>query len=131
MTPERLAEIKAAAEWATPGEWWPVPYDGEGYQVDTKVGCVADCGESFRPEMDARFIALARTAIPELVAEVARLQKSYGFLRSTLAMEERVCDDKKARLARAVGALRKIKGAGKGFSRETAAEALRELGEEV
>lgn len=76
MTPERLSELQALADAATPGRWL--------WQSTGLLG--ADIGTSGSPEKwlahvanedahdNARFITAARTAVPELVAEVERLQ---------------------------------------------------------
>ena len=88
MTPERLAEIKARCETATPGPWvhevtsdvqrvgpcagFEDPYDGGGPRVVTTV-IQAWRKEPGRLE-DLRFIAHARTDVPDLVAEVERLR---------------------------------------------------------
>ena len=71
MTAERLAEIEARANAATPGPWWP---EHRGVMAEG-VEIVDDCavaGWDAYPENQA-FIAAARTDVPALVAEVRRL----------------------------------------------------------
>ena len=95
MTPERLAEIRARAEAATPGPW-----EAEDYSTDPgDEGSCITAGEPgtmrqravayaidypwTTPEScaaDATFIAHARTDVPELAAEVERLRV---FIRGT------------------------------------------------
>jgi hypothetical protein len=68
MTTERLAELSAIAAGATPGPWISlfravrIPQAGEPF--DMFVG----------DEDDADFIVAAREAVPELIAEIERLQ---------------------------------------------------------
>ena len=74
MTPERLAEIRARAEAATEGPWRidgrRVVYERDGWaEMVTPILHVS---------ADATFIAAARTDVPELVAEVERLQARVG-----------------------------------------------------
>ena len=78
MTPERLAEIRARAEAATVGPWWTTRnlrpatiFSGEGSDDNNVVAGDAE-------PADATFIAAARTDVPELVAEVERLQARVG-----------------------------------------------------
>lgn len=83
MTPERMAELRRLAEAATPGPW---RVSMSGYSVksqDADVPIVAavhrgahataDDIERWLPNAD--LIATARTAIPELLAEVDRLKR--------------------------------------------------------
>ena len=60
MTPERIAELRALANAATPGPWEPrwLQYP--------------DCTIALGSE-DAAFIAAARTALPEALLEIERL----------------------------------------------------------
>jgi hypothetical protein len=71
ITAERLAEIEARANAATPGPWWP---EHRGVMAEG-VEIVDDCavaGWDVYPENQA-FIAAARIDVPDLVAEVRRL----------------------------------------------------------
>jgi hypothetical protein len=89
MSDERLAELDALAAAATPGPWEAVK--GETHEdffqvIDTPTGCeIIDtenygCASDPSPDYvffspgNARFIAAARLAVPELVAEVRRLR---------------------------------------------------------
>ena len=89
MTPERLAEIEARVEDATEGPWhaWD---RGIGYELH--LGAAAKCGQircedvngEFRETFkraDAAFIAAARTDVPDLLAEVRRLQAAVERVR--------------------------------------------------
>lgn len=84
MTPERLAEIRAAAEAATEGPWvwiddkmwsrkasdWEETFDPPIIQTDSGI---------YGPvENDRAFISLSRTAIPELLAEIERLSAALA-----------------------------------------------------
>lgn len=75
MTPERLAEIKARCETATPGEWEPRGCDLV-VVVDQKSRMETTVAEAVRgyETGDAEFIANSRQDIPDLVAEVERAQ---------------------------------------------------------
>ncbi len=78
MTDERLAELERLAYKATPGPWWP-RWGGEpGYIYSSGLDrVIAELPEE-RSDMwtheNSEFIAAARTAIPELIAEVRRLK---------------------------------------------------------
>ena len=63
MTPERLAEIEAYCNAATPGPW---EYDDDDLQSPTR--CVVDAFRSVTAADDWEFIARARTDLPILVA---------------------------------------------------------------
>lgn len=81
ITDERLKEIKARAEAATPGPWnsWAV-VDGIPHNhvaSPTEEIAELDNGEYIEnPNMDAdaKFIAHARQDVPDLIAEVERLE---------------------------------------------------------
>jgi regulator of replication initiation timing len=71
----KLAEWRAACEKATAGEWdWDEDAQGHAYDVgaleDFLVAC--ECTKD-----DATFIALARSALPELLDEVEALRAVY------------------------------------------------------
>ena len=82
LTPARLSEIEAAADAATEGPWYALPK----YSLLGKRSTVAEAGpvrvtaddahELQTAGEDAAFIALARTAVPELVAECRRLREA-------------------------------------------------------
>lgn len=87
MTAERIAELRALAEKATPGPWhWRSTYDdGEwphllgakfenGVQVRVlEASDVDGCVDLLVDGYDSAFIAAARTALPEALDEVERL----------------------------------------------------------
>ena len=108
INPTRLAEIEARAEKATPGPWYTVAKPWLPSNMDTWViagsydphlgVCVAqppeimeddleDLAEKVHSQSDVNmdFIAASRTDIPELCAEVRRLQKVVDALKEELA----------------------------------------------
>lgn len=97
MTPERLAEIEALVAAATPGPWsdcgdGDILGDNDEIIVGTTI-FLRNPSESDREYRlkDAGFIAAARTAVPELLAEVRRLE-------AELAEQERVLLQERAGL---------------------------------
>ena len=88
MTPERIAELEAVCEAATPGPWEFDPEEqGGGYYGLLKADGgplrvhvmfhsldFFGKGEILNAENDAAFIATARTALTEALAEIRRLQ---------------------------------------------------------
>ena len=103
MSNERLAEIEARANAATPGPWefgteptfveHGMRYGGEtvirgqeGNVVDSQGGQGAggDWSDLDVSEEDGRFIAAARTDIPGLVAEVRRLRRHINAAAEAL-----------------------------------------------
>ena len=89
MTPERLNELEAACEAATPdwqrdgmiiwvvvaetGKTWVAQGDeGDGYYEPTMEAAQEQIGE-FGTEEDARFAVVSRAALPECLAEIRRL----------------------------------------------------------
>lgn len=78
MTPERLAEIRACCEKATPGPWYPQnDYYGYGilFNNGNRVGVDFD-------KQDREFIAMSREAVPELIREIEWLQAEVEQLAS-------------------------------------------------
>lgn len=78
MSPERLKELRALAEAATPGPWHI-----DGPNADDVVAEVSSLtvvprtnGMLCAPRYDAAFIAASRSAVPELLDEVERLRES-------------------------------------------------------
>ena len=107
MTPERIAEIRQREQQATKGPWY-VEHDADcreygpiiefpwGLVGPTNVGA-ATMGEDYKQryghkvseiseltENDAQFLAHARQDIPDLLAEVRRLQAERDRLREAL-----------------------------------------------
>jgi hypothetical protein len=70
MTTERLQEIENAANEATAGPWGVDKYGDVCLAYDDEHDIFELCGTID----DAEFIALARTAVPELLEEVKRLR---------------------------------------------------------
>lgn len=101
MTAERIVEIKAREGKATPGPWG-VFQECRGKKrvgIATKrsiedVGAeeldvIVDCdGSGIRWEADAAFIAAARQDIPDLLAEVERLQRVTRYLAKKLVHDD-------------------------------------------
>lgn len=95
ITQEQLAEWRALADAATPGEcgWYVIHWNAQtGYAVaaDTKDGnrviiAIADFGGK-AVLRNMKFSAAARTAVPALLAEVQRLQAE---INEWMALEAR------------------------------------------
>lgn len=70
----KLSEIREACEKASPGPWEAseTPPEEFGGSIGAWDVCVGDCllGDLFGHGADARFIALARTALPALLEAV-------------------------------------------------------------
>ncbi|MGH3585039.1 MAG: hypothetical protein ACRDQ0_01845 [Pseudonocardia sp.] len=83
LTPEREQEIIAREQAATPGPW-----ESDGAEIygtlggilmlDLWVGETLDVDNQDRSNADAAFIADARSAVPELLAEVADLRAALA-----------------------------------------------------
>lgn len=99
ITEDRLAELERLASEATAGPWEAIEGEWvkEHFQViDVPTGCdIIDthnsgCASDPRPDdvffspENSRFIAASRTAVPDLVAEVRRLQADNAALRRQL-----------------------------------------------
>lgn len=68
MTPERLAELKELCQKATPAPWETNIYAGNFFLSHPKAGVIPTT-------QDMDFIAAARTALPELIAELEALRE--------------------------------------------------------
>jgi hypothetical protein len=111
MPAERIAELRALADAATKGPWvwsdgilqqalvmhdiiiWPTSainggHDGDEPTPGEQLGAVGDHAEEHAADNMA-FIAAARTALPELLAEFERLQRELDGAR---AYRQRVFD---------------------------------------
>ena len=94
MTPERLAEIRARCEAASPGPWFAMFIAGAGgggadVSANDEQGTyhVAECSriveaDGTLPQTKANrdFVCEARRDIPDLLAEVDRLREVCGAL---------------------------------------------------
>jgi len=90
MTPSRLSELKELAEKATVGPWEPILNEGgEEYWLPHPFWTTTACGPCGEP--NARFIAAARTAVPELVAEVERLTAHVDELSEKITAPNCAC----------------------------------------
>lgn len=90
MPDDELAAVRAREAAATPGPWctddWEI-YQGVDYEAGAEwIGetCRA-VGRSQEDRANAAFIAAARTDIPVLLAEVARLRRALGEAADTVA----------------------------------------------
>lgn len=89
MTHERLAEIKARAEAATPGPWH---VNGPYASMDTPTilddngGILGRTTHYAWMRENAAFMAAARSDVPDLVAEVERLRAENERLRDALRL---------------------------------------------
>jgi hypothetical protein len=89
ITPEKLAELEALCENATPGPWL-IDYSGTAavYEDDAAGRTIFLAGSPHCPprsesetNCNLRFIAAARTALPEAIAEIRRLQSELQRLQ--------------------------------------------------
>ena len=93
LSPERLAQIRARVDAATPGPWctdeWEI-YQGAEYVAGAKW--VGDTCRTYGDggRADAQFTAHARTDVPDLLTEVARLTEVERRITDLLAEWETV-----------------------------------------
>ena len=87
LTDERLAEIEARCNAATPGPWTLMPEmcgpDGQGVYEESGLGIICEVGDPYprgdnHPQENMEFIAAARADVPDLLAEVRRLRALVG-----------------------------------------------------
>lgn len=93
FTPERLAELRALAEKATPGPW-TIPSGGNAFlpiPIRAKAGPISVQPATAHSLPDAAFIATAREALPHALDEIERLSEDLHYTRGTcdLAMKHR------------------------------------------
>lgn len=87
MTDTALQEILARAEAATLGPWQSCPRRTDGpHCVYADDNVIAEC-EGFAPEVDAPFIAAARTDVPALVQHVRNLQSELDAMNQNCAFQ--------------------------------------------
>lgn len=88
MTPEKLSEWKKLAEAATEGPWKYNEHarDDNVFSGNRRIADVygARIGGTEQNAANATFIAAARTAVPELIAEVERLQRKNEELQGII-----------------------------------------------
>lgn len=95
MTEERLAQLEALCRQATPGPWKArhrhVGNPSNDFAWDESAGLGWEIEELDRPMRgqfvrgaDAHFIAEARTALPEALAEVRRLRGQQAQIQEVL-----------------------------------------------
>lgn len=84
MTTQELDALQALCDGATPGPWDSTLTFRDRYYIKTPSYGVRDfcclTGDLER-KVDADFIAASRTALPELIAEVRRLQHYEDWAR--------------------------------------------------
>ena len=88
MNAKQLNAIKERAEKATPGDWKTDEHRVYSEKMDDDFIC-----EMWTSFADAEFIANARQDIPQLVAEVERLQQRLSTAESLLSEAHDVLDD--------------------------------------
>ena len=76
MTDERLAELRALSDKATPGPWFFDDEDGHIYTGGDFAVLNYATTRLESPDDDAPFIAASRTAIPELLDAIERVKKA-------------------------------------------------------
>ncbi len=90
MTDNQLQQLAALAEAATPGPWWVDRYATDMSCTEHAVGVrtddmmLASMGIDDVAMPDARFIAAARQAVPELLAEAAALRRQLAECQAWL-----------------------------------------------
>jgi hypothetical protein len=81
MDAEKLAELRQLHEDAMPGTWVDVPDESFDRCVKSGDYYVATCHfGAFNVNANARLIAAARNALPELLAEIERLQAAQRWI---------------------------------------------------
>lgn len=99
LTDERLAEIRARVEAATPGEWSYWTFDvHEDWEQDNSpvVDGAFIRGPAYYPDPeatywrvgDAAFVAAARTDVPALLDEIDALRSENARLKAALGHSE-------------------------------------------
>lgn len=98
MTAAELAALKALADAATPGPWEA----GEYNRVTADGRHILKCRDQYdgvrlaihdNANADAAFIAAARDAVPELVAEVDRLRAELASHKRHAAYVANIIED--------------------------------------
>ena len=92
-TQEQRQQWRALAQAATPGEWWVEQHSGILHDGTPSTCAVltsdeydmASFGDDEQAMFDAVFIAAARTAVPQLLADVDALTQERDALAAELA----------------------------------------------
>lgn len=83
MTTERIKELRELCDKVTPGPWYEYANQGHVFSIQTlngSGGCILPrSGYEWIRVDDAKFIAASRTAIPELLDEIERLQRELSM----------------------------------------------------
>jgi len=74
MTEARKAQMRALVEAATPGPWEWEPHNRVVCNRDGEILYDDSCGEKVNAEVDAAFIAAARSFVPDALAHIERLE---------------------------------------------------------
>ncbi len=97
MKPERKQELRAACEAATKEPWFAWMSPSDVHEVNTGLAgnpVICKVGKSTQAEANADFIALARSALPELLDEVERLEKKLQSQLCTMkTVRDFIADD--------------------------------------
>ena len=109
-----VARAKSALEGVTggPWDWFSADQCCGGTCVDNGHGLPLHSGGDLLPR-DARFIAAARSLLPELVAEVENLRReNEALIKRVIGDEERWAEllHTRAELARVEAELERVKG---------------------
>lgn len=107
ITPEQLAEWRSRAEAATPGPWavHVRRIDMDGVRTEDGVSLVVDAVEY---DPDAPFIAVAREAVPALIAEVERLQAEMQLMHQRVSVHMHRVEAGEAEAERLRGKVKEI-----------------------
>lgn len=134
MTPDREQEIRNREQAATPGPWQSDGAEiygtlGGVLMIDLWVGETLDIENQQRSNADAAFMADARSAVPELLAEVDRLRARVAELEGQAEKVTAFC----AQRAEYVTSLRQfVEGGEDDYFRWTGhAEARRQLSQSL
>lgn len=101
LTDERLEELKRICEAATGGLWAAQLIDEAAHEIwieGSGFYCRRYPPHTYKPERlreliaNAEFIAAARTALPELIAEVERLRMEVAMANEAIEMDEMWCN---------------------------------------
>lgn len=99
MTEQELAEIQERCAEASPGPWKPDAYDmgPDNYSLsvlDSKGLVILEVpSTSSLDESNLLFVAHARTDVPALLAEIARLKAENARLREALALRHELVNE--------------------------------------
>ena len=130
MTDEQLQRLAALAEAATPARW--IAEQGMGVRLaDYTPICMSSVtGEPVNVDANMAFIAAARQAVPELLAEAAALRRQLEHAnrwRDTAIVEASNAHTEAAELRRQLAEIRDALGVPGDMPIDTVAEAARDM----